>query len=79
MSRESGDACRPMTRSEGRGNTVARQEKEKPAVRAAETGWLRAGRRRDGNPRTCVAAVLDENTPPAARGGADGTIVRGED
>lgn len=52
---------------------------EKPAVRVAETGWAKAGHRRDRNLRTCVAAVLDEDVSPAARTGAEGNIVRGED
>ncbi|MEU6537015.1 hypothetical protein [Streptomyces sp. NPDC047000] len=53
--------------------------KEEPAVRVAETGWAKAGHRKNRDLRTCVAAVLDENAPPAVRNGAEGNIVRGED
>ncbi|MEW2131477.1 hypothetical protein [Streptomyces sp. NPDC005435] len=47
------------------------------SVRVVETGWARARRLRGRRVRTCVAAVVTDDTPP--RAGAEGNIVRGED
>jgi hypothetical protein len=58
---------------------MIRQTEGKPAVRVPETGWAKAGRRRNRNPRTCVAAVADESAAAAGRSGTEGNIVRGED
>ena len=68
-----------MTKRKRRGNTVTSRTEEEAAVRVVETGWAKAGHRGKGDLRTCVAAVLDENVSPAARTGAEGNIVRGED
>ncbi|MFD8804212.1 hypothetical protein [Streptomyces sp. NPDC059597] len=51
--------------------------REWASVRVVETGWARARRLRGERVRTCVAAVVTEDTPP--RTGAEGNIVRGED
>lgn len=48
-------------------------------MRVAETGWSKAYRMRDGEVRTRVAAVVDENPVSALYVGAESNIVRGED
>lgn len=54
---------------------------DRPTARGPETGWARTLRLRGARtaPRTCVPAVELPGAAPAARGGPEGNIVRGED
>ncbi|MCF4136106.1 hypothetical protein L1856_03175 [Streptomyces sp. Tue 6430] len=54
---------------------------DRPTARGPETGWARARRLRGAGAafRTCVPAVELPGAAPAARGGPEGNIVRGDD
>ncbi|MFF9060635.1 hypothetical protein ACIRPQ_15815 [Streptomyces sp. NPDC101213] len=56
---------------------------DRPTARGPETGWARARRLRGTGTgaafRTCVPAVEPSGAAPAARGGPEGNIVRGDD